>query len=126
MNSSRSCMAEKWGGMARPMPFLCGCLEEGLAGLLGTYRSQFLGREDAIDVENHDELRVALAHAADKVGADVGAYARRGFNLLGFEIDHFLHRVRQGPDHDGLVLEHHFYNYDAGVARVFRFRHSET
>src|ERR1039457_6903544 len=126
MNSSRSCMAEKWGGMARPMPFLCGCLEEGLAGLLDTYRSQFLGREDAINVENHDELRVALAHAADKVGADMGADARRGFDLLGFQIDHFFHRISQGADHDRLVLEHHFDNYDAGVTCVFGFRHSET
>jgi hypothetical protein len=42
------------------------------------------------------------------------------------EIDHLFHRISQGADHDRLVLEHHFDNYDAGVARVFRFRHSEA
>ena len=87
---------------------------------------QLLGREDAVDIQNHDELGVALAHALDKVGANMGADARRGLNLLGLEIDDFFDRIGQRSDDGGFVVEQHFDNDDAGVARALGLRHLES
>src|ERR1035438_4541020 len=71
------------------------------------YRRQLLGREHAVDIQDHDELRVALPHALDKVGPDLGADPGRRLNLFRLQVDHLLDRVRQGADHGRFALKQH-------------------
>src|SRR6202044_164126 len=87
---------------------------------------QLLGREDAINVEDHDELRVALAHAADEVSADMGSNARRRFDLFRLHVDDFLYRIGECADHNGLRIEQDFDDHNAGVASVLGLRHPEA
>src|SRR4029077_11355619 len=90
------------------------------------HHRQLFGGEDAVNVEDHDELRLALAHALDEIGADLGADSGGGLNLVRFEIDDFLDRIGQRADHRGFAVEQHFDHHDAGVAGALSLRHLET
>src|SRR4051812_33681715 len=49
---------------------------------------QCVGTEDAVDVEQHRELLVALVgHAVEELGADRGAERRRGLDLVVIDLE---------------------------------------
>ena len=66
-------------------------------------RRQFLSAEDAVDVQNHDELRVPLSHALDEIGSYLCADSGGRLNLVGLQVDYFLNRIRQGSDNGRLT-----------------------
>jgi len=70
-------------------------------------------------------LRVALSHAFDKLGSDLGADSGRRLNLIRLQVNHFLHRIGQSADHRRLAFNQHLHHDDAGVDGLFCLRHLE-
>lgn len=103
-----------------------GCGLHFLIAILIADGGQVFGGEDAVDIEDHDELRIAFAHAADEVGADLVTDAGRRLDLVGLEVDDLFDGVGQRADDGGLVVEHDFDDDDAGVAGGLGLRHPEA
>src|SRR5579871_1526341 len=94
--------------------------------LHGPNGSQLLRAEDAVDIENHDELIFPLAHAANEIRMNLSPDLRGWLDLLRLEVNHFLDGIRESSDHGGVTFEYHFDHDDAGVPRAFGFRHLEA
>src|ERR1041384_7777529 len=81
--------------------------ESGLTFMLRPRRSrgpefhQLIRREDPVDIENHQETGIALTHSLYEVGLDRRPEFRSRFDLIGLEVNHLLHRIRQRADDRG-------------------------
>src|SRR5579872_6544251 len=58
---------------------------------------ELLGRKHAVNVQDHDELRVALFHALDKIGSNLDADLGRRFDLIRLQIDYPFHQSASAP-----------------------------
>src|SRR5574341_1841851 len=58
--------------------------------------------EHLIDIEEEYEFRSCLAHAAEKIHADLGAESGRRQNILGWQVGDLAHRIGNDP-HNGFV-----------------------
>ena len=67
--------------------------------------TKFFGGKDLVDIQDHQETRIALTHAMKEFRFDESTDARWRLNLIRFEIDDFFHLIGQCADDNYFVIE---------------------